>query len=186
MRTARRLHEIRLAVMFLTRLPVGILPEPVPTLAEARWAFPLAGLPVGLAGGLVFALAGWIGLAAVVMALTDAAPGALVILPWAQPLSMPVDQAPLVAMHAALILGSSVLLALGPRYITSAEVGLLILLESVFAPLLAWYFVGEDPGAYALLGGSIVVGALFASNLVVLARRKRRRPVTHPDRPTLH
>ncbi|APE42215.1 EamA family transporter [Sulfitobacter alexandrii] len=112
--------------------------------------------------------------------------GALVILPWAQPLAMPVDQAPLVAMHAALILGSSVLLALGPRYITSAEVGLLILLESVFAPLLAWYFVGEDPGAYALLGGSIVVGALFASNLVVLARRKRRRPVTHPDRPTLH
>ncbi|AUC54471.1 adenosylcobinamide-GDP ribazoletransferase [Sagittula sp. P11] len=69
MRTAHRLHEIRLAVMFLTRLPVGILPEPVPTLAEARWAFPLAGLPVGLAGGLVFALAGWIGLAPLLAAV---------------------------------------------------------------------------------------------------------------------
>ena len=69
MRMARRLYEIRLAVMFLTRLPVGTLPEPVPTLAEARWAFPLAGLPVGIAGGLVFALAGWIGLAPLLAAV---------------------------------------------------------------------------------------------------------------------
>lgn len=105
--------------------------------------------------------------------------GALVILPWAQPGVMPLDQAPLVGMHVGFILFSSVLLALGPRYITSAEVGLLVLLESVFAPLLAWFFVGEDPGAYALLGGGIVVGALFLSNLVVLSRRRRsasRRP----------
>ncbi|OAN78496.1 hypothetical protein A8B82_08950 [Sulfitobacter sp. EhC04] len=101
--------------------------------------------------------------------------GALVILPWAQPGTMPLDQAPLVAMHVGFILCSSVLLALGPRYITSAEVGLLVLLESVFAPLLAWLFVGEDPGSYALLGGGIVVGALFLSNLVVLARRRKVR-----------
>lgn len=99
--------------------------------------------------------------------------GALVILPWAQPGAIQPEQAPLVAMHVGFILCSSVLLALGPRYITSAEVGLLVLLESVFAPLLAWFFIGEDPGGYALLGGGIVVGALFLSNLVVLARRRR-------------
>jgi adenosylcobinamide-GDP ribazoletransferase len=44
--------------MMLTRLPVGRLSEPVPTLDEAGWAFPLVGL---LTGG-----AGWVTLTAVV------------------------------------------------------------------------------------------------------------------------
>jgi drug/metabolite transporter (DMT)-like permease len=65
-------------------------------------------------------------------------------------------------------------LALGPRYIPSPEVGLLILLESVLAPLLAWVVVGEDPGPYALVGGAVVIGALAVSNVVALSRRKGR------------
>jgi drug/metabolite transporter (DMT)-like permease len=82
-----------------------------------------------------------------------------------------------VIAHAAFILCSSVLLAIGPRYITSAEVGLLILMESVLAPLLAWLVVGENPGPYALIGGSIVVGALAVSNLWLLRRQRlRSRP----------
>ena len=95
----------------------------------------------------------------------------LAILPWAEPWAMPAGQMPLVAMHTGFIVISSVLLALGPRYITSAEVGLLVLLESVLAPLLAWVVVFENPGPFALIGGAVVVGALFVSNLVVLARR---------------
>lgn len=98
----------------------------------------------------------------------------LAILPWAAPLTMPMDQAPLVISHAGFIIVSSVFLALGPRYITSAEVGLLVLLESVLAPLLAWVVVGENPGTYAVLGGAIVIGALAVSNFVALARRRGR------------
>lgn len=96
---------------------------------------------------------------------------ACLIAPFADPLSMPLDQAPLVLGHAGVILASSVLLAIGPRFITSAEVGLLVLLETVLAPLLAWAVVGENPGAYALLGGGIVIGALVVSNLVLLLRQ---------------
>ena len=44
---ARRLDEARLALTFLTRLPAGRIADPVPSLAEARWAFPLVGLVVG-------------------------------------------------------------------------------------------------------------------------------------------
>lgn len=99
---------------------------------------------------------------------------ALVIAPFAMPLSMPVSQVPLVLGHAGFILISSVLLALGPRYITSAEVGLLVLLETIFAPLLAWAVVGENPGTYTLIGGGIVIAALFVSNLVVLLRQRSR------------
>jgi drug/metabolite transporter (DMT)-like permease len=101
---------------------------------------------------------------------------ALAILPFADPFSVPDTQIPLVLAHGGFILGSSILLAIGPRYITSAEVGLLVLLESALAPLLAWLVVGEDPGAYALAGGAIVIGALFVSNLWVLARARVRSP----------
>lgn len=102
---------------------------------------------------------------------------ALLILPFAEPFSVPDAHVSLVAAHAGFILGSSVLLAVGPRYITSAEVGLLVLLESALAPLLVWFFVGENPGHFALTGGAVVIGTLFISNLVALrhARLKSRR-----------
>jgi drug/metabolite transporter (DMT)-like permease len=98
---------------------------------------------------------------------------ALVIAPFAAPLAVPVTEVPLVAAHAGLILLSSVLLAIGPRFITSAEVGLLILLESVLAPALAWVVIKEDPGVYTLIGGAIVVGVLAVSNIWLLLRTRK-------------
>lgn len=98
---------------------------------------------------------------------------ALVIAPFAAPLATQSDQAPLIALHGAFILISSILLAIAPRFVTSAEMGLLILLESVLAPLLAWRVVDENPGTYALLGGGIVISALFVSNAVVLLRQRK-------------
>lgn len=43
----RRIAEARLALLLLTRLPAGQLQAPVPSLADARWAYPLVGLVVG-------------------------------------------------------------------------------------------------------------------------------------------
>lgn len=68
-----RAAEIRLAMMLLTRLPVGQLAEPVPTMAAARWAFPLVGLPVGMIGWAAFTLApqgvaGFVAVAAMALA----------------------------------------------------------------------------------------------------------------------
>ncbi|MFC6639485.1 EamA family transporter [Sulfitobacter sp. JBTF-M27] len=100
---------------------------------------------------------------------------ALVIAPFSAPLSMPLGQTPLVLGHAAVILVSSVMLAIGPRYITSAEVGLLVLLESVLAPLLAWAVIAEYPGANTLIGGAIVIGTLFVSNMMLLSRQRRTK-----------
>ncbi|QIE46764.1 DMT family transporter [Pseudohalocynthiibacter aestuariivivens] len=76
--------------------------------------------------------------------------------------------------HGMFIALSSPLLTLGPRYISSAEVSLLILLESVLAPLLVWAVIGEDPGRWAIIGGGVVIGALFVSNIVALRRRRAR------------
>lgn len=61
-------------------------------------------------------------------------------------------------------------LTTGPRYLPAADVGLLLLLEAVFGPLLVWWVLGEEPGARTLTGGAIVLGALVAGNLWALRR----------------
>ena len=76
--------------------------------------------------------------------------------------------------HGLFIAIATCLLTLGPRYISSAEVSLLILLESVLAPLLVWAVIGEDPGRWAIVGGAVVIGALVVSNMVVLTRGRTR------------
>ena len=43
----RRIAEVQVAFMLLTRLPVGRLAGYVPELAAAKWSFPLVGLVVG-------------------------------------------------------------------------------------------------------------------------------------------
>ncbi|SFR18144.1 adenosylcobinamide-GDP ribazoletransferase [Poseidonocella sedimentorum] len=72
----QRVAELRLALMLLTRLPSGQLAEPAPSLAAARWAYPLAGLVVGLgtwAGfALMLALGGTPGMAALAALLAGA------------------------------------------------------------------------------------------------------------------
>lgn len=73
---SRRLAEVRLALMLLTRLPVGRL-NPAPSLASAAWAYPLAGAAVGLVSGLVFVLAQGCGLAAMTAAVLTVGAGVL-------------------------------------------------------------------------------------------------------------
>jgi adenosylcobinamide-GDP ribazoletransferase len=75
-----RLAQAQVALMLLTRLPAGRLPAgaPVPTLAQAVWAYPIAGAVVGALGagafgaasilGLPAAIAGTIALAAMILA----------------------------------------------------------------------------------------------------------------------
>ncbi|MFP4328504.1 MAG: adenosylcobinamide-GDP ribazoletransferase, partial [Paracoccaceae bacterium] len=64
-----RLDEIRVAVMLLTRLPVGRLTGRVPGLDASSWAFPLVGLPVGLIGWAVHAGALSLGMSPLIAAL---------------------------------------------------------------------------------------------------------------------
>ena len=108
---------------------------------------------------------------------------ALVVLPFADPMSVPQDDWIWVALHGGFFIAvSTALMAVGPRYLPSAEVALLMLIESVLAPILAWIVVGEDPGVYALIGGAIVIATLAVSNLVALAqgRAVAVRPAMRP------
>jgi adenosylcobinamide-GDP ribazoletransferase len=70
----RRLRELQLALGFLTRLPVG---GAAGDLAAAGWAFPLAGVAVGLIGAIVYGLAVWLGLTALLSGALAVAAGLL-------------------------------------------------------------------------------------------------------------
>ncbi len=99
---------------------------------------------------------------------------ALLFWPFIAPLAAFPAQWELFVAHGAFIAIATCFLSLGPRYISSAEVSLLILLESVLAPILVWAVIGEDPGRSALLGGAVVIGALLVSNMIALRRAARR------------
>lgn len=65
------------------------------------------------------------------------------------------------------------LLTLGPRYISAPEVSLLMPLETVLGPLLIWWVIGERPADAALVGGSVVIGALTLHSLLGLRMQAR-------------
>lgn len=69
------LRDLRIAIAFLTRLPVAGAEG---RLAAASWAFPVAGLLVGLCGGLAFGLSLGIGAPGPVAALVALAATAIV------------------------------------------------------------------------------------------------------------
>jgi len=95
---------------------------------------------------------------------------AAVMLLFADPWTAMPSQWHLVVPHGTMIAVSTCLLTLGPRYISSPEVSLLILLESVLAPLLVWAVIGENPGVWAFAGGAVVISALLVSNMIALRR----------------
>jgi adenosylcobinamide-GDP ribazoletransferase len=72
--------EFLAAFTFLTRLPLGSAQTdaPLPSLADASWAFPIAGLVIGAIGGITYAIASVLSLPALAAALIAIATTALV------------------------------------------------------------------------------------------------------------
>jgi drug/metabolite transporter (DMT)-like permease len=65
------------------------------------------------------------------------------------------------------------LLTLGPRYLAAPEVAVLLLLETVIGPFWVWLVLAEEPGTRSLIGGAIIVTALFLHALVRLRSGQR-------------
>jgi len=59
-----------------------------------------------------------------------------------------------------------VLSVLCARVLQAPELSLLALLEVVFGILLAWVGAGEAPGQTVAVGGTLVIGALVANELL--------------------
>jgi drug/metabolite transporter (DMT)-like permease len=57
------------------------------------------------------------------------------------------------------------------KFISSAEVGVFSTIETIFAPIWLWLFIGEIPPSLTLVGGIFVVSAIFI-NAYPQIRRK--------------
>lgn len=92
---------------------------------------------------------------------------------------MPATQSQLLAVVLMGLVVAPVSFALitsGPRYLPAAEVGLLMLMETVLGPLWVWMVIGEYPGDLALTGGAIVIVTLAGHALA--GNRQRRAALT--------
>ena len=94
---------------------------------------------------------------------------ALIALPFALPLSVSASDLALISIMGVVQLGVGLLLMMAAvRYLSSAEIGLLSILEIVFGTLSVWVLIGERPSQAALIGGAIVIGALGANHIAGL------------------
>jgi len=98
-----------------------------------------------------------------------------VALPLALPLAPAARDLALLAPMGCVQLGlGCLLMTKATRHLSAGEIGLLSLVETILAPVWVWIGVGERPGALALGGAAIVLGALLANEWAGL---RRARPV---------
>lgn len=94
------------------------------------------------------------------------------------PIAYSSDQWGAIVLVGAVVLPVSfACMTLGPRYIPSAEVSLLLLLETTAGPLWVWMGIGEEPSVNSLIGGAIVVTALMLHSINRLRRRKQKSSI---------
>lgn len=79
----------------------------------------------------------------------------------------------LAVMGAILLPAGQIMLVAAPRYIPVPEVGLIVLLEAVLAPIWVWLALGEVPSSETVLGGLLILGTL-AVYFALMAKRPTR------------
>ena len=90
----------------------------------------------------------------------------LIALPFAWPLTVSIGDLALLCVMGVVQLAVGLLLMLAAvRYLASAEIGLLSILEIVFGVVSTWLLIGERPSDATLTGGCMVIGALVINQI---------------------
>lgn len=77
------------------------------------------------------------------------------------PLEAPTTEIPVMAGFGLVHALAFVTLAEGARYLPAAETGLLSALETPLAPVWAWLLLSEIPNSETILGGGVILAAVF-------------------------
>ena len=80
----------------------------------------------------------------------------------------------LIVMSMGLIISSisRVLIGNGAKYISASEVSLLMLIETIMAPIWVWIFLNEIPSSNTYIGGSIIILTLIVNSLYTLKKEE--------------
>lgn len=65
---------------------------------------------------------------------------------------------------------SRVLIGNGAIYISASEVSLLMIIETMMAPIWVWIFLNEVPSSYTFIGGSIIIATLIVNSIYTLKK----------------
>ena len=89
--------------------------------------------------------------------------------------TLPTARFYLIAAAAGVLLAICLtnLLILAPRHISSAEVALILLGETILSPLWVYLGVGEAPTVWTLGGGALLIATLFMHELAALREARR-------------
>ncbi len=91
---------------------------------------------------------------------------ALIASAWATPMAMPIQGWGWLALNGLVVIPlATALMAIGPRYLPSAEVGMFFLLDTVLTPVWVWMLFAEMPTLLSAFGGAIVIAALLAHSV---------------------
>lgn len=66
------------------------------------------------------------------------------------------------------------LFTLGARYLPAAQTSLLLMSEVILAPIWVWIFWDETPSNLTLIGGALVLSAVFGQAVYVMTRGRNR------------
>ncbi|MBL4907598.1 MAG: DMT family transporter [Sneathiella sp.] len=103
---------------------------------------------------------------------------ALFALPFASPLSVSsTDFSYLLILGFVILPIAFGLITIGPRYISAAEVSLLMLLETFLGPIWVWLVIGEGAETETIFGGALVLVTLMV-HVLYNARAKRKNAVS--------
>ena len=80
----------------------------------------------------------------------------------------------IVAVNSALVAVFYVGFTLAPRYITGAEVALILLMETVCGPLWVFLRFGDKPTVWTIAGGAVLIVSLAAHEIAGLTESSRQ------------
>lgn len=66
---------------------------------------------------------------------------------------------------------SRVLIGNGTKYINASEVSLLMIIETIMAPIWVWIFLNEVPSSYTFIGGSLILLTLIVNSLYTMKKK---------------
>ncbi|MCP4971489.1 MAG: DMT family transporter [Arcobacter sp.] len=65
---------------------------------------------------------------------------------------------------------SRVMIGNGTKYINASEVSLLMIIETIMAPIWVWIFLNEIPSEYTFIGGSIILLTILFNSIYTIKR----------------